>query len=141
MFVLDTNIISETFKPRPDPGVAMWMEAVPASAAYVAALSKAELLVGLASMPDGRRKLALGDVIGVFFSKWLKTPILSFGSREAEFYAETVSRRRRSGRPIGEFDAQIAAIARHHRFAVVTRNVRDFEDCGIELVNPWTEAK
>ncbi len=45
------------------------------------------------------------------------------------------------GRPIGEFDAQIAAIARHHRFAVVTRNVRDFEDCGIELVNPWTEAK
>ncbi len=85
MFVLDTNIISETFKPRPDPDVAMWMEAVPASAAYVAALSKAELLVGLASMPDGRRKLALGDVIGVLFSKWLKTPILSSGAGKPSF--------------------------------------------------------
>lgn len=137
MFVLDTNAISETFRPRPDPGVAAWMGSVAARDAYVTALSKAELLLGLATMPDGRRKVALGGVIEIFFSKWLNTPILAFGSREAEVYAETVVHRRRLGRPIQEFDAQIAAIARARGFAIVTRNVRDFEDCGIEVINPW----
>lgn len=137
MFILDTNVISETFRSHPDLNVAAWMGALATAKAYVTAQSKAELLVGLASMPAGKRRAALGGVIDSFFSKSLRTPILAFGSVEAEAYAETVAGRRQIGRPISAFDAQIAAIARIRNFAVVTRNVRDFEDCGIEIINPW----
>ncbi|MBZ9720873.1 type II toxin-antitoxin system VapC family toxin [Mesorhizobium sp. AD1-1] len=140
MFVLDTNVISETFKPRPDAGVATWMDSSLATRSYVTAMTKAELLVGLANMPDGTRKAALGSVIGAFFTKWLKTPVLAFGDREAEAYAEIISNRRFLGRPIREFDAQIASVARSRGFAMVTRNVADFSDCGISIVNPWEGA-
>lgn len=137
VFVLDTNVISETFKPVPDADVATWIDSVPPLQAHITAPSKAELLSGLAIMPYGRRKMAFGAVIEAFFSRWLKTEILPFGSQEAEAYAEIIAQRRQVGRPIKEFDAQIAAIARVRRFTVVTRNVRDFEHCGIEIVNPW----
>jgi predicted nucleic acid-binding protein len=137
MFVLDTNVISETFKPVPDAGVAAWTDAVPPLQAHITAPGKAELLSGLAIMPHGRRKAALGAVIEAFFTRWLKTEVLPFGSREAEAYAEIMAQRRRAGRPVKEFDAQIAAIARVRGFAVVTRNVRDFEHCGVEIINPW----
>lgn len=141
MFVLDTNVISETFKPQPDAGVASWMDGALAGHAYVTALTKAELLVGLGQMPDGKRKAGLEEVIDTFFGKWLKTPILAFGSREAQFYAKIVAHRRGRGLAIGEFDAQIASIARSHGFVVVTRNVADFEHCGVEIINPWEAGK
>ncbi|MBZ9964349.1 type II toxin-antitoxin system VapC family toxin [Mesorhizobium sp. BR1-1-2] len=140
MFVLDTNVVSETFKPLPDAGVAAWMDSPSAIRSHITAMTKAELLLGLAYMPDGKRKTALGSVIGAFFTTWLKTPVLAFGDREAEAYAEIVSRRRFLGRPIREFDAQIASVARSRGFAVVTRNVADFADCGVKIVNPWEAA-
>ncbi|TPI34302.1 type II toxin-antitoxin system VapC family toxin [Mesorhizobium sp. B3-1-9] len=140
MFVLDTNVISETFKPQPDAGVAAWMESSFGRRSYVTAMTKAELLVVLANMPDGKRKAALGSVIGAFFTMKLKTPVLAFGDREAEAYAEIVSKRRVLGHPIREFDAQIASVALCRSFAVVTRNVADFVDCGINIVNPWEGA-
>jgi len=140
MFVLDTNVISESFRPRPDPGVAAWMSAVIPENIFVTSPSKAELLLGLAYMPAGRRKAEFGLVIGAFFSRWLKTPVLPFGTLEAEAYAGIVADRRRIGRPVAQFDAQIAAITKTRGFAIVTRNVRDFEHCGVEIINPWEAA-
>lgn len=140
MFVLDTNVISESFRPRPDPRVVAWMDARKQPGLFVTAPTKAELLVGLACMPDGRRKAEFGLVIGEFFSRRLRTPVLPFGTLEAETYAEIVAYRRRLGRPVAEFDAQIAAIARTRGFVIATRNVRDFEHCGIEIVDPWEAA-
>lgn len=116
------------------------MDSPSAIRSHITAMTKAELLLGLAYMPDGKRKAALGSVIGAFFTTWLKTPVLAFGDREAEAYAEIVSRRRFLGRPIREFDAQIASVARSRGFAVVTRNVADFADCGVKIVNPWEAA-
>ena len=139
MFVLDTNVISESFRPHPDPRVAAWMDAAIPADMFVSAPSKAELLVGLAYMPGGRRKAEFGSVIGAFFSRWLKTPVLPFGTLEAEAYAKIVADRRRVGRPVAEFDAQIAAIAKTRGFAVVTRNARDFEHCGIQVIDPWSD--
>ena len=93
---------------------------------------------GCALMPDGKRKQLLGDIMQTFFDERLKTPVLAFGDREAVAYRRTRAHvRRRRGLTIGEFDAQIAAIARSHGFAVATRNVRDFEHCGVEIINPW----
>jgi predicted nucleic acid-binding protein len=140
MFILDTNVVSELFRPRPDPAVEHWFEAADPAQLYVTSISKAESLLGLALMPDGRRKQILGSALRTFFEDRLRTPVLAFGDREAEHFAELVSHRLSIGRQIGEFDAQIAAIARRHDCAVVTRNTDDFQECGIEVINPWLTA-
>lgn len=140
MLVLDTNVVSELFRPSPAPAVVDWYMAQFPEDLFVTAITKAESLLGIALMPAGRRRDGLGAALAAFFDDRLATPVLPFGSAEAEHFAQIVSRRRLAGRRIGEFDAQIAAIARARGFAVVTRNVDDFEDCGVEIVNPWESA-
>lgn len=140
MYVLDTNVVSEIFRAIPDPNVEAWLETSDPSKLYVTAITKAEFLTGLVRMPDGRRKQFLHVAIHAFFENRMKTPILAFDSREAEYFAEIVAGRYRRGLPIGEFDAQIAAIARSYAFAIVTRNVADFDHCGTEIVNPWAST-
>ncbi len=140
MFLLDTNVISETFRPTPEPRIGRWMTAIPIDRLFVSSITIAELLYGLAIMPDGKRKHALGSVFQTFLTERIVTPIQSFDDRDASAYASISARRRRMGRELREFDAQIAAIALTRGFAVATRNVRDFEHCGIEIINPWDTA-
>lgn len=140
MLVLDTNVISELFRPNPAPAVVRWIMAQFPENLFVTAITKAESLLGIALMPAGRRREGLAVAVRTFYDHRLVTPILPFGAVEAEHFVEIVSRRRSAGRRIGEFDAQIAAITRSRGFAIVTRNVDDFRDCGIEIVNPWESA-
>lgn len=140
MIVIDTNVVSEVLKPLADQRVAAWLRRQPINRVYITAITKAELLYGLALMADGKRKEALAGAIQIFLGERLKTPVLAFEGQDALPYARISARRRRSGRPVKELDGQIAAIAASRGFAVATRNVRDFEDCGIEIVNPWAEA-
>ena len=137
MIVLDTNVVSEAFKPARNPAVESWFGSVERASLYLSSVSKAELLHGLALMPAGKRKVDLANVIWSFLAEELHTEILPFGSVDAEHYAEILALRRRKGQPMSQTDAQIAAIARSRGFAVATRNVRDFSDCGIAVVNPW----
>ena len=137
MFVLDTNVISETFRKEPSPRVTAWIDAHDPADYWVTAISQAELLLGMLILPEGARKRLLAELIGGFFANAIKNEVLSFGRHEAEIFADVVAARRSLGRPIGEFDAQIAAIARSHGFAVVTRNTNDFAECGVNIVNPW----
>ena len=137
MIILDTNVISETFRPEPDPGVGNWLQRQPTSQLFVTAVNKAELLSGLAIMSDGKRKQTLAEIIAIFFGERLETPVLAFDEPAALQYARIFSQRRKSGRPISELDCQIAAIALTRGHAVATRNVYDFENCGIEVINPW----
>jgi toxin FitB len=137
MIILDTNVVSEVFKPRPDAAVARWLGSQPQKLYFLTAISKAELLFGLACMPDGQRKRDLADVMWQFFREKVPNPILTFDGGDAEHYAEISAVRRRLGRRMGELDAQIAAIARSRSYSVATRDIQDFEECGIELINPW----
>lgn len=137
MFILDTNVISEIFVPQPAPEVLAWMDGNDRSHYWVTAISRAELMLGLWLLPEGARKQRLAGFIHDFFSQVMTNAVLPFGKEDADIFAEVVAQRRAAGRPIGEFDAQIAAIARRTNFQVVTRNIRDFEDCGVNLVNPW----
>lgn len=137
MFILDTNVVSEMFTPRPSSNVMAWLDAHRRDDYWITAISRAELRLGMLLLPEGRRRHALGDLIEGFFRLTVRNEVLPFGKDEADVFAELVAVRRRSGRPIGEFDAQIAAIARIRDFAVVTRNVNDFEHCGVEIINPW----
>ncbi len=140
MFLLDTNVVSEAMRPAPNAVVEAWFARIERSSLFLSSISKAELLHGLALMPVGKRKIEVAAVIWRFLAEELRTDILAFGTAEAEHYAEILALRRGRGRPMSQSDAQIAAIARSRGLALATRNVRDFEDCGVEIVNPWEPA-
>ena len=136
MIVLDTNVVSEAMRPRPDPRVASWMARQNAQDLFTTAIAQAEILHGVVILPDGKRKQDLASaarrIFGLFAGR-----ILPFDSAAAELFAEIVAERRRIGRPIGAFDAQIAAIARSTGMALATRNVDDFDGVGVTVFDPW----
>jgi predicted nucleic acid-binding protein len=140
MIILDTNVISEIFRPVPDPTVAGWLRDQPLSEVFVTSVNKAELLTGLALMADGKRKQALANAIERFFQEGLLTRVLGFEEAAAVQYARIFSQRRKSGRPMSEMDCEIAAIALTYGYALATRNVDDFANCGIGIINPWNAA-
>ncbi|MCY3754715.1 MAG: type II toxin-antitoxin system VapC family toxin [Alphaproteobacteria bacterium] len=141
MFVLDTNVASELMRPTPAVAVAAWIAERDARELFLTAISEAELLYGIAIMPAGRRR----NMLEAAMTRWLDLGfagrILPFDSAAARAYAEIASGRRRAGRPIGEADCRIAAISRSRGAILVTRNVRDFEETGIHIVDPWIDAR
>lgn len=137
MIVLDTNVVSELMKAAPEPRVRVWVAAQPATSLYTTSITQAEILHGIALLPSGKRRLALEAAAQAMFRDDFGGRVLAFGSDAAEPYARVAADRRRAGRPISQFDAQIAAIARASGAAIATRNTDDYEGCGVKLINPW----
>jgi len=135
--LLDTNVLSELLRAGPDPAVQAWVAAQPADSLCVSAVTQAEMLLGAKLLPAGKRRDGLERALAAMFEEDFGERILPFDSAAVPLYVEIVANRRASGRPISQFDAQIAAIARHHRNALATRNPGDFEGCGLSLVDPW----
>ncbi|MXZ90978.1 MAG: type II toxin-antitoxin system VapC family toxin [Chloroflexi bacterium] len=135
--ILDTNVASEIVSPRPDPGVMAWWRRQVLGEMFTTAVTEAEMRYGLAIMPAGHRRSSLLIRTDHLLRVYLAARILPFDSAAAQIYADIRSHRRRIGRRIEHPDAQIAAIARSAGMAVATRDVGDFADCGVELVNPW----
>ncbi len=134
-----THVASELMRPSPVPAVSAWIAGRDADEWYLSAVSEAELWYGVAIVPAGRRRNALEAAL----LRWLDTGfaerILPFGSAAARAYADLAARRRAAGRPSAPAaDRRIAAIARSRGLAVAPRTVRDFEDTGIEVVDPRT---
>ena len=140
MILLDTNVISETMRATPEPRVIAWLDAQIADTLYLSAVSLAELLLGVAVLPDGKRKAHLASEPTARAAALFGSRVLSFDAAAAAAYAEVVSRARSSGRAIGVADGQIAAIATAHGLIVATRDVAPFEAAGVPVVNPWAMA-
>ena len=138
MIVLDTNVLSELMRPRPDPGVLAWVDQAASIDLCTTAVTQAEILAGLASMPAGRRRDGLAAGAATLFDQLFRGRILSFDSRAAPEYAEIVAGRIRDGRSHAPLDCQIAAITKASRAILATRNTRDFDEYGFEIINPWT---
>ncbi|WP_129656291.1 type II toxin-antitoxin system VapC family toxin [Rothia halotolerans] len=137
MIVLDTNVISEIFRPSPDSRVVEWMESLEGEVAMTT-ITLAELLAGVRRLPDGRRKAALRTGIEIALQPYRESgAVLGFDEEAAEHYAEVLLSREQAGLPISTADAQIAAICRAHRAFCATRNVKDFAETGVELIDPW----
>jgi hypothetical protein len=137
MIILDTNVVSEVVRSEPSTSVARWMSAQRAATLFTTAVCEAEIRYGIALLPPGKRRSALATAAGAIFAEEFSGRILPFDSAAAPEFAEIAARRRAAGRPIGDFDCQIAAIARVYGAAIATRNVIDFVDCGVDLVDPW----
>lgn len=137
MILLDTNVLSELMKSAPDEIVTRWMAAQPAASLYTTSITQAEILHGVMLLPAGKRRAAIEAAATAMFEEDFAGRILAFGSDAALPYARIAAERRRSGRPISQLDAQIAAIARATGAPLATRNVADFAGCGVKVVDPW----
>lgn len=137
MIVVDTNVLSEAMRERPEPRVVSWLQQQSEMQAWTTAVTKAEILYGIAISPPGRKRTALEVAADLILNRTFAGRILAFEDEAANHYAQIAAARRARGRPIKPLDTQIAAITRLHNATLATRNTADFEDCGIRLVNPW----
>ena len=137
MIILDTNVLSELMKPQGSQEVKTWIKNQPKETLYITSITQAEILYGIAILPKGKRKQQLLETAQAMFREDFADKILHFDQNAAEHFAEIASYRKAQGKPISQFDAQIAAICRNHQATLVTRNVADFEACQIEIINPW----
>lgn len=137
MIVLDTNVLSELMRPEPNARVLSWLGEQPAVRVFTTSITQAEILHGILLLPSGKRRQAFEEAARAMFEEDFAGRVLAFGSAAALPYATIACDRRRAGRPISQFDAQIAAIATVNKASVATRNVSDFEGCGIEVIDPW----
>ncbi|UIF89017.1 type II toxin-antitoxin system VapC family toxin (plasmid) [Cupriavidus necator] len=139
MIVLDTNVLSELMRAQAEPAVVDWLDRQEQDSLAVTAVTVAELLYGIARLPEGRRKTGLRDAALQMLDEEFAGRVLAFDEDAAVHYAALVSQRERTGRPISMADAQIAAICRHHAAALATRNTKDFDGVDIILANPWLD--
>lgn len=137
MIVLDTNVLSELLRPRPEHKVVGWLQQQVRSQVFTTAISRGEMLFGVLILPAGRRRQQLLEEMRAIFDIDLRGRVLSYDGAAATAHAQFAARRRAEGRPVAQSDAMIAGIACSRGAALATRNTRDFEGCGIELVDPW----
>ena len=137
MILLDTNIISEIMKSGPAIQVLSWFDRQDVAQLFVTSITIAEISYGINSLPEGKRRSYLDNAFNKAIIESFKYRVLYFDGSAAHFYGTIMSNRKKSGRPMSILDGQIAAIARANAAVVATRNTRDFEDCELELVNPF----
>jgi predicted nucleic acid-binding protein len=140
MIVLDTNVLSELYKPAPAAEVVAWLAMHPSTTLFTTAVTQAEMLLGAELMPKGKRRAAIEATIRGMFEVSYVDRILPFDSNAARQFQHIVAYRRALGRPISVEDSMIAAIARSQGAVLATRDTGDFEHCGITVLNPWTTS-
>lgn len=139
MFPLDTNVLSALMYPVSPPAVVRCVSAHPYDELFTASVCQAEILAGLAVMPHGRRRQRLEEQANIMFASDFAGQVLPFDTDATSSYAGILAARRRLGRPISTEDLMIAAIAVSRRLSIVTRNIYDFDHCGVEVIDPWEQ--
>lgn len=138
MIIVDTNVISETARSAPDPNVVTWLRTVDDDL-YITATSVGELFLGVERLARGRRRSRLVRELSALMVTF-HDRVLPYDETAGRQFGIVAAQRESLGRPITVADAQIAAICRSHNAICATRNVKDFADTGVELVNPWEVA-
>jgi predicted nucleic acid-binding protein len=138
MIILDTNVLSEVMDPSPSPEVFRWLQCQPLAKVFTTSVTQAEILYGVELLPRGKRRTALEAAVETTFEEYLVDRIVPFDSDAARLYPLIAASRRKLGRPMGQLDTQIAAIAASRGAIIATRDTADFEHCGVTVVNPWS---
>jgi predicted nucleic acid-binding protein len=137
MIILDTNVLSELMRPKPSPRVLAWVARQPAAELCTTSITEAEILYGIELLIKSKRRDGLLKAADAMFAEDLADRIFGFESEAARVFSKIAAHRRAVGKPISHADAQIAAIAKVRGAKLATRNVADFEDCGLDVVDPW----
>jgi len=137
VIVLDTNVISELMRPQPHPQVLAWVDGLDPARVAITAMNEAEILYGIARLPDGRRKQGLQQNWDELVAEIFAGRVWPFSSEAAHWYADLLSARERFARPMATVDAVIAATVLAHGAQLATRDLADFADLGLDLINPW----
>jgi predicted nucleic acid-binding protein len=140
MIVLDTNLISEVMRPRPETRVLSWLDRQPMSSIWTTAVSVFEIRCGLSMMATGQKRSALTTRFEQWLAGVVGSRILSFDEIAAEHAAEVTAERKARGRPGEARDTMIAGIVLANHATLATRNVKHFEDIGKWVVNPWESS-
>jgi predicted nucleic acid-binding protein len=137
MIILDTNVIAELMRPKPSARVVVWVAKQRATELFTTSITEAEIFYGIELLAKGKRREGLLAAADAMFTEDLAGRIFGFESETARAFSKIAAHRRALGRPIRHADAQIAAIAQVRGARLATRNVADFEDCGLDVVDPW----
>ena len=137
LYVLDTNVVSELMRERPDPAVMQALTTLDDSAWHITTMTEAELRHGVALLNAGRKKTRLHTALLALLAQDFAGRILAFDSAATVYYADIMATRSKAGRAMQVQDAMIAASCLAHVATLITRNTRDFEDVGVEVFNPW----
>mgnify|MGYP000007621677 FL=1 len=140
MILLDTNVVSEVMKTRPAEAVVAWLNGQDSEKLYVSSITIGEITYGLRILPDGKRRAGLRERFERFVALAFEQRVLAYDESAARIYGDLMGDRKELGLPMSAPDGQIAAIARLNHLAVATRNVVDFENCGIDVVNPFASV-
>jgi predicted nucleic acid-binding protein len=137
MIILDTNVVSELMRAEPDARVRQWVSGLRADELGTTAVTVAEIRHGIERLPDGRRKEGLLSAATDLFAAFGQL-VQPFDALAAAWFGPVMVRRAGLGLPIEGFDAQIAAICRARGAVLATRNIKDFLETGVEVINPWS---
>ncbi|MET0505297.1 MAG: type II toxin-antitoxin system VapC family toxin [Luteibacter sp.] len=137
MIVLDTNVLSELMRERSDAGVVLWLKRWPPAALFTTSISHAEIMFGIRCLPAGQRRDVLDATARHILDVVFSGRVLNFDRDAADCYAALAAARRAKGQSLAMADAMIAGIARSRGARIATRNVRDFSDTGVEVLDPW----
>jgi hypothetical protein len=138
VIVVDTNVISELMRGEPHPAVLSWVAAQPRALLYATYVSQAEILYGIAALPEGRRRKALAAAAEAMLAEDFAGRLLPFEARAAARYPEVVLTRRQAGQPIGEIRRADRATALAAGASIATRDTGGFTGCGLTVIDPWT---
>jgi predicted nucleic acid-binding protein len=136
-FLLDTNVVSEWVRPRPDRNVVSWMADVDEDRVFISVVCFAELRRGVELMPTGRRRERLAQWLAEELPLRFEERILSINQQVAETWGVLLVRVQKIGLTLGSMDAFVAATAEVYGLTLVTRNVKDFRRLGLSLLDPW----
>ena len=140
MVLRDTNVVSELMRDAPSAEVLVWMDNMLTRELFVTAVTEAEIRTGIALLPEGARRRGLAAAAEQTLGGLFAGRVLPFNSGAAHAYAAIAVTSRAAGRPVSQSDCQIVAIARWRGMVVAPRNVRDFSETGVDVIDPWAVA-
>ena len=135
--LLDTNVLSEVTKPRPDEAVLEWLDGLDEDRAFISVVSIAEIRRGVALMDSGRKRDALEEWLAHDLPQRFDSSVIPVEGSVALAWGDLMALAKRSGRGLASMDGLIAATAIAHHLTLATRNTKDFEGFGIEIIDPW----
>jgi predicted nucleic acid-binding protein len=137
MILIDTNVISELWKVKPDPGVLVWIDAQTVETLYLSAITVAELRFGMATMPEGKRRSIYQDRLEREVLPAFTGRVLPFDLSASQAFAVLMASAKAEGKTISKEDGYIAATATAHGLTVATRDIAPFQAAALTVINPW----